>query len=337
MLLIILTLLVGLFFILLGAELFTNSVEWLGKRLDLGEGAVGSIFAAMGTALPETMIPVIALVFSSGGAKSEGIGIGAILGAPFMLSTLALFVAGITKFTCAAAGRERCRAMNVDVAAIKRDLSYFLGVLAMALLTAFINFHPLKIVIAVGLIFTYVYYVKKTLDESGESKGGNPAPLLLDRKVPAPGIIPILVQLALSLAIIIGVAHVFVGALERLSLSLGISPFILTLLIAPVATELPEQFNSVIWIKHGKDILALGNITGAMVFQSTLLPALGILLTPWKINYFGIVSVVMALASALVVFLYLEFKDRLSYKVLLCGGVFYGSFLSIVLTSTNVG
>ena len=46
--------------ILLGSKIFTNGIEWLGTRLNLAEGVVGSVLAAVGTALPETMIPLIA-------------------------------------------------------------------------------------------------------------------------------------------------------------------------------------------------------------------------------------------------------------------------------------
>src|SRR4029079_4267292 len=77
-----------------GAELFTNGIEWFGKKLGLAEGAVGSVLAAVGTALPETMIPIIAILFS-GQEHSDEIGVGAILGAPFMLATLAMFVTGL--------------------------------------------------------------------------------------------------------------------------------------------------------------------------------------------------------------------------------------------------
>ncbi|MDQ3238452.1 MAG: sodium:calcium antiporter, partial [Actinomycetota bacterium] len=48
--------------IVAAAALFTNAVEILGNRLNLGQGAVGSILAAVGTALPETMIPVVAVI-----------------------------------------------------------------------------------------------------------------------------------------------------------------------------------------------------------------------------------------------------------------------------------
>src|SRR5687767_15651058 len=81
--------------ILAGAELFTNGIEWFGRKLNLAQGAVGSVLAAVGTALPETMIPIIAIVFGGGSQESDHVGVGAILGAPFMLSTLAMFVTGI--------------------------------------------------------------------------------------------------------------------------------------------------------------------------------------------------------------------------------------------------
>ena len=84
-------LILALAIILASAELFTNGVEWFGRRYELGEGAVGSILAAVGTALPETLVPIIAIVFT-GGAAAEQVGIGAILGAPFMLASLAMVV-----------------------------------------------------------------------------------------------------------------------------------------------------------------------------------------------------------------------------------------------------
>src|ERR1700675_2811379 len=88
------TLIASLFIILGGAELFTNGVEWIGEGFGLSEGAVGSVLAAVGTALPETLLPLVAIL-SRHGAGDE-IGIGAILGAPFMLTTLAMFALGVT-------------------------------------------------------------------------------------------------------------------------------------------------------------------------------------------------------------------------------------------------
>src|SRR3712207_4472363 len=87
--------------IVVAAALCVNAVELLGERLNLGAGAVGSILAAVGTALPETMIPIVAVIASllTGSDAAGDIGVGAILGAPFLLATLAMFVVGVSVLT----------------------------------------------------------------------------------------------------------------------------------------------------------------------------------------------------------------------------------------------
>src|SRR3989449_10621656 len=91
-------LIVGAFvLILVGAEVFTNGVEWLGIKLRISEGATGSILAAIGTATPETLIPVVAILFTNTPDADE-IGVGAVLRAPFMLGTLVMLLIGVTPF-----------------------------------------------------------------------------------------------------------------------------------------------------------------------------------------------------------------------------------------------
>ncbi|MBI3575301.1 MAG: sodium:calcium antiporter, partial [Gammaproteobacteria bacterium] len=74
-------LLIALVVILIGAETFTNALEHLGERLKISEGVTGSIFAAVGTALPETMVPVVAILSTAGIQQvREEVSVGAILG-----------------------------------------------------------------------------------------------------------------------------------------------------------------------------------------------------------------------------------------------------------------
>ena len=65
-----------------------------GNRLAIGEGAVGSLLAAVGTAMPETLIPIVAII--GGGEGAEDVAIGAIIGAPFLLATIAMALVGIS-------------------------------------------------------------------------------------------------------------------------------------------------------------------------------------------------------------------------------------------------
>ncbi|MFZ7103522.1 MAG: sodium:calcium antiporter [Peptococcaceae bacterium] len=324
--------------ILLGAEIFTNGVEWLGKKLKLSEGAVGSILAAVGTALPETMIPVIAILFGSAEASTGGghdIGIGAILGAPFMLSTLAMFISG-TAVIVNRKKRDNYPVMSVNVLVMERDLKFFLIVYATAIGTAFLPTHTIKMFVIIFLVAAYAYYVYLTLKDPCPA-GDDEEHLaecyfdkIFTKKGNDPSLMIILVQVFAALGLIILGANYFVQSIEFIAETFGIPAFVLSLIIAPIATELPEKFNSVIWISQGKDTLALGNITGAMVFQSSLIPALGIALTDWNLTTGALISAVLALVSSLMIYTQLKLRDRLTPYILLFGGAFYLIFVSLV-------
>jgi cation:H+ antiporter len=139
-----------------------------------------------------------------------------------------------------------------------------------------------------------------------------PAPLLL-----------ILLQLALALILMIYGAQLFVDALGRISVHFGFNPLIFSLLLAPVATELPEKFNSITWTLRKKDALALGNITGAMVFQSTFPVSVGLLFTSWHVTGMALFSALLALVSATLALIALRTTNKLSPVIILCGGLLY--------------
>src|SRR3954453_13276377 len=168
--------------ILLGAELFTNGIEWFGRKLELAEGAVGSVLAAVGTALPETMIPIIAILTGEGSEASHGIGVGAILGAPFMLSTLAMFVTGVAVMTV---GRHRAGGdeMPVDTTVLAHDLRYSAAAYAVPIGAAFLPLDPawLKWVVAAVLLGTYGWYVKGHFEDDPAVVAGDLAPLRFPR------------------------------------------------------------------------------------------------------------------------------------------------------------
>lgn len=318
-------LVISLGIILLGAELFTNGIEWFGRKLQLAEGAVGSVLAAVGTALPETMIPIIAIVFGKGSTSRE-IGVGAILGAPLMLSTLAFFVTGMAVFIFAAR-RRRSTHMSVDHRVLGRDLRTFFVVYAVAIGSAFLPGRPYKIVAAVFLVGSYVYYVRRTLACASEGQGEELARLHFHRRAESPHLRIITTQVLAALVLIVGGARIFVENLSVIARASGVSAFVLATIITPIATELPEKFNSVIWIRRRKDTLALGNISGAMVFQSSILPAIGLIFTPWILNRQGLAAAIVALAASFFVWAELTWRKRVSPYTLLAGILFYAAYI----------
>jgi cation:H+ antiporter len=157
-------------------------------------------------------------------------------------------------------------------------------------------------------------------------------PLYFWRKDGEPVLLAVLAQIAVSLVLIAGGATYFVDAISSLATSLMAPALILSLVITPVATELPEKFNSVIWVKGGKDTLAMGNITGAMVFQSTVIPIIGILFTPWALSSLAALSAGLALLSSLTVFTFVKYQKELKATVMFYPAAIYGLFLLLVIT-----
>ncbi len=324
----ILALAAGLLTILAGAKIFTNGIEWLGKKLNLSEGAVGSVLAAVGTALPETMVPLIAILFAPAGTATE-IGIGAILGAPFMLSTLAFGVVGVSKMVF-------CRGSScIDVkrSIVMRDLKYFICFYSLAAAAAFIPYMVIKIPIAVVLLAGYGYYVVKTLGDGDTLSELDIPPLYLWKKGGEPPLSMIIIQVLISLSLIAGGAHYFVDALSNLAAAVMMPALVLSIIITPIATELPEKFNSIIWVKGGKDTLAMGNITGAMVFQGSIIPTIGIMLTPWSISTLAAVSAGLALLSSIIIYLIAARKKELRAGHMIYPVAIYGIFLLLIFTT----
>ena len=330
--------------ILAGAELFTNGIEWFGLKLGLAEGAVGSVLAAVGTALPETMIPIIAILFSAGASSSE-VGVGAILGAPFMLATLAMFVTGVAVLIV---GRHRSTGdvMRVDTVVLAHDMRFFAIAYTIAIAASFLPVDPtwLKWIVAAVLIGIYFWYVKGHFEADPDTDAEDLVPLRLrrldarhHRHNPAvPRLRVVNLQVLLALGLIVAGATFFVDSVEQIAEELHVDGTLLALVIAPIATELPEKFNSVIWVRMGKDTLAMGNITGAMVFQATIPTVVALLFAPhaWVAesgSYTAFASAGIAFLSSAFVFIPMARRGELRGRGLLIGGVFYLAYLSAVI------
>jgi cation:H+ antiporter len=341
-----LQLVAALLVILLGAQLFTNGVEWIGERYGLAQGVVGSVLAAIGTALPETLLPLIAIV-AGGAVSGKEIGVGAIIGAPLMLSTLAMFVLAVA-LVGFARSRGRGTRMLADPRVIRQDLGFFVVMFAVGVAAGLIHSRQLDWAIAALLVCGYVLYVRRHVKAPAESEieseaSGFLEPLFLlrwfrrlgGRRTEPGGAPPTAAsvgQTIVALALIIGGARVFVGAVEHLDHALQIPSLVFSLLIAPVATELPEQMNGVIWVGRRKDTLALGNVTGAMVFQASFPVTVGLLLTPWRLTHDALIAAIVSLVAAAWLYVAVRLVRTLPAWLLAVQVVLYAGYLAYVLT-----
>lgn len=289
--------LLSVFVTLGGCALFTNAIEWLGKRFNLSEGAVGSVLAALGTTLPETSIPVIAIFFGTGHEQTE-VGLGAILGAPFMLSTLVIPILAALLVVYARLGK-RGRTFHLKYKDVTVDLVFFAIAYGVAIACVFVPSQLIRTVAAVGLIGLYLHYMKLKFGENDDEVGaGGIEPLIFDKHSATPSHSMIGLQGVIGLMGLILGARLFITAAETIADTMAMSPLILSLLVAPLATELPEMSNSFLWLYRKKDRLAVGNVTGAMVFQGTFPVSVGLLGTEWALRSSALITMVLAVIAA---------------------------------------
>lgn len=219
-----------------------------------------------------------------------------------------------------------------------RDLNFFIVAFIFATIAMYVP-HSLQIVrygLGFFMVLIYFIYVMMTIRASKDLVADGHAteadsPLFLC-KVGLPNhSIVIGIQLFLGVAILLAGAKGFINGVEEAAQLLGISALLLSLLIIPIATELPEKVNSILWIRKGKDTLAFGNITGAMVFQGTLLPAIGIMLTPWVPRKEVVLGLIVTLIAAIWL-RYLMEKGGIKVWHLLINGALYVVYLIMMFS-----
>jgi cation:H+ antiporter len=305
-------------------EYFVNGVEWFGQKLKLGATATGSILAAFGTALPESAVTFMAVVFGKT-PEARDIGVGAAMGGPLVLATIAYAVVGLALWWNRRRLQRTDCIVRVNHRRLARDQSWFLAifVVKVGLGLVVFAFKPLLgilFLIAYGL---YVWREIRTHDSVPEEEILEP--LKLRPSQAEPDLRWVVAQTSAALVVIAAASRVFVSQIEAIGVMLSLPPHLVALVLSPVATELPETVNALIWVRQGKERLALANISGSMMIQATIPSSLAIFATPWLFDTPLIVA--GGLTALAIIYLWWLFRrGRVDAKWLLPVGLLYGVF-----------
>jgi cation:H+ antiporter len=311
-------LLVSAAFIYGACEYFVNGVEWLGRKLDVSQNAVGTVLAAFGTALPESVVTFVAVVFGRD-ASAKSIGIGAALGGPLVLATVAYPVVGLMLWIMRPDARRQ--AIDVNVRRLGRDQGWFLLIFLLKIALGFLVF-AIKPWLGWVFLAAYGIYTWMEVRHKDDQAEGEPEPLKFQPGKADPSAALAVLQTLLALAVIFAASHVFVNQLALVGPWLGIPATVISLLLSPIATELPETMNAIIWIRQGKHRLALANISGSMMIQATVPTALGLFFTPWLFDGALALSAGITAIAVLGLMLLLR-RNRLTPILLTAFVVFY--------------
>lgn len=322
-----LTLLVAILVIYFSCELFVNAIEWVGKKFNIAQHAVGTVLAAFGTALPESVVTFVAVTFNAT-AEQKDIGVGAALGGPLVLGTIAYAAVGLCIFFFRKQ-RSLGTDFDIDHDKLSRDQIWFISIFIFKVLLGLVIF-SIKPLAGILFLAAYGFYVYKEMQKDRDDDHFELESLTFQPGKTDPSTFWVLFQTVISLLIIFASSHIFVKNLETISTHWNISPLIVSLLLSPLATELPEILNAVIWVRQGKENLALGNVSGAMMIQATVPSAFGLFFTPWMFDKHLLWAGVVTLISVIYLLFTLR-QQQLSPLRLVYAGSFYALFAAIFL------
>jgi cation:H+ antiporter len=318
--------------IYLACEWFVNAVEWLGVALKVGPLAVGTILAAAGTALPESVVTLVAVTMGRG-EQSRDVGVGAAMGGPLALATIAYGVTGLMlllrgrrmrrghaqvpdlvpdavldavldpvpgpgsavplgsgadggdgdpDLRPAGPGGNGVRLDRRVTDRLARDQAWFMAIFVFKVGLGLVAFavKPWLGLLFFAMYAVYFWHEIRGGDEEADGEDLEPLKVLPGHSRPPMWAVGL--QTLVTLVVIFGASQLFVRQLEWAGPALGLPAAVVALLLSPIATELPEVMNAIIWVRAGKTRLALANISGAMMIQATVPSGLGLLFTPWR-------------------------------------------------------
>jgi cation:H+ antiporter len=313
--------------IYVACEFFVNGVEWVGRKFAVGQQATGSILAAFGTALPESVVTFVAVVFGVTAAQ-KAIGVGAALGGPLVLSTIAYATVGVVLIACRMK-LPKTAAIRADFKGLSRDQGWFLLIFAAKIALGLVAF-AFKPWLGVLFLVAYGAYFWKEMRGEEVEEDHYLERLKFAPRLDTPPTWLAVIQTLIALVVIFAASHLFVKQLDVLGPALGIKPQLLALLLSPIATELPETLNAVIWVRQGKHRLALANISGAMMIQATVPTALGLFFTPWILDKSLLVGAGVTAVAVAAMFLAFR-RGFISRGFLAAMGGLYLVFVAIIL------
>jgi len=287
---------------LASSSFFSHSLEHLGKYFNFSTGFTASVLIAVGTATPELIVPFVAI-----GTKHNDIGVGAVLGSSLMLLTVAFPLCGIFVYLT----RKKQYTINSEPAGTLLDLKYIgYGLLCIILINLlqrhftyiWLNILSVFILLLIYLLYLYKGYKLSKKHVASKVDQHHPSKLLLriicdklkisrsNTEIENENILFIMVQFVFSFFMMLYSTKYLIYDIEDKAITYKISAFVLSMMITPIVTELPEKFNSVTYIIKKKDTLAIGNITGALVLQVILLPIIPTLYGLWTADHYTLIN-----------------------------------------------
>ena len=313
MILSVISFVVGIVLVILGADWLTKGASALARRFNMSELLIGLTIVAIGTSLPE-------LVISTGSALkgSPGIALGNIIGSNIFNG---MFILGVTallcpiKFNAKMLTREIPFNLLASVALILVSGSMLVGGAPGEMITRYGG------MILLCFLAVFVRYTFSITNEGGD-----------DEPVEALSMWKVVLFIAAGLAALIFGGNLFVDGATEIARAMKLSEAVIGITIVSAGSSLPELAVSVSAARKGNVGIALGNVLGSNILNIFFILGVSATITPISLDGFSFVDYYVLLASSLLIYAVARFGgkaviNRFEGALLVAGYVAYTTWL----------
>ena len=312
MILSILSFVVGIVLVILGADWLTKGASALARRFNMSELLIGLTIVAIGTSLPE-------LVISTGSALkgSPGLALGNVIGSNVFNGMFILGVAALIapiKFNAKMLTREIPFNLLASIVLILVSGSMLVGGAPGEMITRYGG------MLLLCFLAIFVRYTFSITNDGGEEAG---------EQLPVWKVVLFIVT---GLAALIFGGNLFVDGATEVARVLGLSEAVIGITIVSAGSSLPELAVSVNAARKGNVGIALGNVLGSNILNIFFILGVSATITPISLDGFSCVDYYVLLASSLLIYIVARFGgkaviNRFEGAVLVAGYVAYTTWL----------
>ncbi len=318
-------LIISVLVVFVGALIFTNGIEYVGCRMNWTSSFTGAILAPLFTSIPEFVLFVVA-IFSYGGTAGREIGIGTLFGQPFMASSFSYGLVLVAMIIGWFLKKRKTLFLEVEKTLVIPYL--FITILfPLIVLPDIIRIKYFQIIMGVFFGFFYVYYIRLMFQKRKEESMDESEDPYLCRIFNAD--LAAVIQLVLSVVILYFGSEMLISTIDVVSEHLAVSAMGVAIILAPVATAIPETMSAMIWAYRGKDTLSISSLVGEKILYSTLYPAIGLFAVSWILDLHAYFSVLATTVISFILLYYIK-KGRIPSRGLGIGFVFFITYIVLI-------
>ncbi|MFC3150662.1 calcium/sodium antiporter [Litoribrevibacter euphylliae] len=290
-----LAIILGLITLVWSSDQFVNSAASVAKLLGMSTLMIGLTVVSFGTSAPEIMVAL-----NSAFNNSPGIAVGNAVGSNIANIGLVLGVTALVS------------ALPIRSGLIRREIPLLLlvtGVSGVLMWDLSLDLLDGLILLALLPLTLFIFHKFSHTAQEGDNHDAAEDELLEEvADLPEMSTGKAWVLLTVSLAVLIGSAHILVWGASGVARELGVSELVIGLTIVAIGTSLPELAASVASALKGHHDLAIGNVIGSNLFNlMTVLSVPGIIVTTsieplgFSRDYFVMLGLTLALSFFILV------------------------------------